>query len=1093
MKRKKSLLAGLCALTLATSVGVSAVPFNFASAATATLGEFEIDTVQNEVEYGETFSVPTATGYTASVIAPNGKVVVLSGSTVTADQIGFYTVTYTNDSDASLKYSFNVYCTTAHTYQLVIDNEAKIPTYVATGATKVLPSAKVGYYEDGEFVEATGSTVTVKTDDGTTVDLVNGYEFTNAGSTFVTYTANVGAGQKYISKTFEIKVQDDFEDTKAPTLTVTGVPKSGNVNMEVVLPVASTSDTYDSKVDVVVTVEYKDGDTLTPVKKVKVNDEGIVSEVLTDNEVFDNGDNMSFYPTEVGEYKVTYKAVDDNNNESSPWVYTVSVSDKKAPTMVVDDTRIPANWGYNSVKKLVNNSDASQGTEALSSTALTFYTPEFFDNYDEKDEVVLEFKLKDPESNTVVSFSNINKAAGESTTIADVEWATEDLKFSKTENLVIDLAEYVTYKADTANYQVEGTYTAIYAAQDKAGNRVQRSYTINLKPEFVDDKPVSVSYKAYEKSVVASEIKEVEYVVPAIIATSGADTKLFVEYKVVSDTAEVKVSQGEILTVKKDGSDYKLVAKEGEIVITANAFHFEATATSDAGNTATVESDEVKVIVPGTASAPTVNVSGATDLDNLDNAENTHILNNMMVKVTGVADFDAVSVEVSVTDNEGKDLPIKATVYNVANTIVVKNFEFTASKADTNYLFTVRVFDINGNSVVKQYSFDIDQATEDDPSLDLSATLNATSANTKAEIKFAKKAADYNNEGVLNGSGKYLTAVNESDYKLVLARDISGGTFSVNANGITAYNAGRYSVADKFVMVSASDVAVDFYDTFALASQDDADAFYAFLKAKTTSNAVQVKDGSTVQLEVQGEMPSYSELSTATEEKWVKIPVVAGFSQNEPANKITLEIKSPKGLTVEPTLCDTTEQDNGYQYKFKPTENGTYTLTYKVKVGEKDEATFVYTVKAGDLVLPVITMTGTHSATMKAGDTFTFLALTATDNKTTDSSKFTVTKTLYGPDGAVVGTSISGEYNTNAGKTTSTTLSASGKYTVKYTVKDEAGNTAVKEYDITVTGASSNSGISLATLSTIMIIVGVLLIAGVVAYLFIFRRPKKKD
>ena len=169
MKRKKSLLAGLCALTLATSVGVSAVPFNFASAATATLGEFEIDTVQNEVEYGETFSVPTATGYTASVIAPNGKVVVLSGSTVTADQIGFYTVTYTNDSDASLKYSFNVYCTTAHTYQLVIDNEAKIPTYVATGATKVLPSAKVGYYEDGEFVEATGSTVTVKTDDGTTL------------------------------------------------------------------------------------------------------------------------------------------------------------------------------------------------------------------------------------------------------------------------------------------------------------------------------------------------------------------------------------------------------------------------------------------------------------------------------------------------------------------------------------------------------------------------------------------------------------------------------------------------------------------------------------------------------------------------------------------------------------------------------------------------------------------------------------------------------------------------------------------------------------------------------------------------------------
>ena len=1065
MKTKKSLLAGLCSLALATSVGVSAVPFNFASAATANASEFTVATVQDEVEYGQTFEVPTVTDYTASVIAPNGKVVVLSGSTVTADQLGFYTVTYTNGT-TNAKYSFNVYCSLAHAVELVIDNEAKVPTYVKKGVAKQLPGAKVGYYEDGEFVELTGSTITLTTDAGEAITPNVDYTFANAGSTFVTYTAKVGAGLKYVSKTFEIKVQEDFEDAKAPTLAVTGVPKSGNVNMAVTLPVATATDTYDANVEVQITVEYKDGDQLVPVKKAIVNDDGIATGVTANDAIFDNKDNMTFYPRQAGEYKVTYKAIDDENNASSPWIYTISVSDKKAPTMTVDQSAIPANWGYNSVTVLDTNGD-----EVAGNTALTFKAPEFFDNCDEKDDVILEFKIKDPESNTVVSFSNINNVAGEDSTIC--ESAGKTYNFSKTEDLVIDLKDYIQSKASDNNYQVEGNYTVIYAAQDKAGNRVQRSYTINVTADYKDVSPVKVEFKSYAKTVVASATKEVEFVVPSIIASSSSDTNLSIKYTASNGTDSVEVSEGEIVKIKNN-SGYKLVAKKGEIEIT-DKFYLEVVATSDGGNKNDEAKVEVKVIVPGTGSAPVLAVAGATALNNLTNAENTHNLTGMNFTVTGVTDYEATDIELAVTDKDGNNLPVKATVYNVASTVVLKDISFTASKADTGYTLSVKASNANGQSVVKQFVFDIDASANQDPDLEISATLNATSANAKAEIKFAKKAEDYNKEGVLAGAGKFADANN---CYIVLAREISGGKFSVNGNGITAYNAGRYTVKDKFIAIDKTTVTSDY------AVADD---FANFLSAKYDSTAVVVKDNSTVQLEVQGEMPAYSELSTATTEKFVKLPVVAGFSQNEPASKVTLEIKSPKGLSVEVLDCT----DAGYQYKFKPTENGTYTLTYKVKVGEKDEATFIYTVKAGDLVLPVISMNGTHSATMKAGDTFSFLALTATDNKTTDTSKFIVTKTIYGPDGAVVGTSINGEYDTNAGKTTSTTLSASGKYTVKYTVKDEAGNTAVKEYEITVTGATSNSGISLATLSTIMIIVGVLLIAGVVAYLFIFRKPKK--
>ena len=1080
MKRKNSLLAGICSLALVTSVSVSTVPFSFASASAAPVeSNFMLSAVQTEVEYGQSFTVAPNGGYSVEVKAPNGDTNVLSGTTVLADQLGFYTVTYTN-GDA--KYSYGVYCTTSNEFQLVIDNEAKVPTYVATNASVKLPGAKVGYYEEGEFVEDTTSTVTAMLDDGTALskDTDGNFDatFANEGSSFVTYSAQVGTGKKFVSKTFEIKVQNDFVDEKAPNLSVTGVPKSGNVNMVVNLPQATATDAYDANVDVKVSVKYKNGNELTAVKKVKVNDDGIVEEVLSADEVFDNKDNMSFYPTAVGEYKVTYIAVDDNGNDSSEWNYTISVSDKKAPVLTVDQTKILAKWGYNWVKKLVDNEDTEQGTVAIAGTALTFEMPEFYDNYDEDDEVKVEFKLKDPESNVVVSFSNINQVAdseGTTDTIEGIDGVT--YKFSKTENLVIDLGDYVELKSEDANYQAEGEYTAVYAVQDKAGNRVQRSYTINLTADYEDKEPVVINYKKYEKTVVANASKEVEFTVPSVIATSNADTKLETVYKVVSGSAEVEVAQGEVLKIKKVGADYKIVAKKGEIVITGGEFKFVYSATSDAGNTKTLESEAVSVILPGTAMSANLNVEGVGALDGLTTAQSSHALNGLVVTLSGVTDYAAGNVEVSISDEDGKNLPIEALVYTANQTVVVKDFSFIATKAG-KYVFSVRAYDIDGNSVFKQVAFEIASAVDNDPELDISATLNATSANAKTEIKFAKTAYDYKEADVLKGTGDFLEG--ETGYKIVLARKISGGKFSVNGTGITAYNAGRYSVEDKFIVVDATNVE----DEFAFANAENGEKLISLLEGKSDSTAVVVKDNTAVKLEVQGLMPVYSAIGEP-----VVVPVVAGFSGNESASKITLDIKSPKGLTIKPEGQGT----DSAPYTFKATENGSYTLTYKVKVGEKDEATFVYTVKAGDLVLPTITMDGTHSATMTAGDTFTFLKLTATDNKTTDTSKLTVKKEILGPDGNVVGTSVSGAYTTNAGKQTSTTLSASGKYTVKYTVTDEAGNTAVKAYDITVTSASSNSGISLATLSTIMIIVGVLLIAGVVAYLFIFRKPKKNN
>lgn len=86
------------------------------------------------------------------------------------------------------------------------------------------------------------------------------------------------------------------------------MPSSGNVNAAVTLPVASASDSFDERVDVVITVKGKDSSgNLTDVKKVTLDDNDYAIEELADNEVFDNDKNMTFYPVREGDYKVVYQ------------------------------------------------------------------------------------------------------------------------------------------------------------------------------------------------------------------------------------------------------------------------------------------------------------------------------------------------------------------------------------------------------------------------------------------------------------------------------------------------------------------------------------------------------------------------------------------------------------------------------------------------------------------------------------------------------------------------------------------------------------------------------------------------------------------
>ncbi len=1050
---KKKLLAGLCALVLAFTFGLGAIAYLPTQTAYAATVQANLSiSLPSEVEYMSEVTVPADSVFTTlSVTAPNGKTVTLDGGKFTADQIGNYVVTYKND--AGLSYSFRIYSSIEEDFELVVKNDYSIPTIVKKGATLTLPVAEVGYYdEDGNWVKDESATYEVEPVTATVAEGVA--TFADAGSAFLTYVAKVMNGTKVLTKTYEVKVQEEFEDKKAPTLSVSNVPSSGNTNMAVTLPKATATDTYDDNVQVAVTVK-KNG---VNVKTATVDDNGIGS--IADgaqDAIFDNANNMTFYPAEDGDYKVTYQAIDDSNNKSAEWTYTITVSDKKAPVMTIDNTIIPAKWGYETVTNIADDADAT----------LKFPVPEFYDNKDKAEDVVIEVTIKDPEAKTVVKFDNINKAEAPKYTNAQLNKELTYKKDGKT--FTVDGLNYKEYvdAVKSADYQAEGDYTITYSAKDARGNKSTKSYTINLSAEFVDEAEVSATFKSYEKNIVVKGNK-VEYTVPTAVCTSAVDSNLTVAY--TANGLEVKA--GEIVTIEKTNTGYALVTENGSEDITANTLDFVVTATSDAGNSATATAT-VTIVTPDTY---TYSLNGVVDATGLTADADKHSVQGVIVVPNVVK--HAVGVELGIMNEEGEYLTsFEAEVVSLNQSgtygYAIRNISFAGGAG--KYYLVVSAYDIAGGRKTSITEIVVGDATSSDDVIVVpTAALNVDSANANAAINFA------NNE--IKISKSEMTAAgftyDASAHALAVARVIKGGKFAIIGDTMTAMNEGAYSVTEKLVVLDLNNDGAD------VVVGDD---MKALLDSKKTSSTVVVSDNDAVKLEVQGEaMPSYSALNAT-----VTVPTVAAYTTSANAKEIEFKVTAPDGTDVK-VLGDGKDT----AWNFVTAQNGTYTMTFTAKVGNKEDATFTYNLKAGDLIAPVITVTGSHATTMKAGESeFAYLKVTATDGTNgTELKDLTFTKTVYGPDGSVVGTQISGKGETYANKTapsTAFTLDESGKYTVKYTVTDAAGNVATKEFEITVTSTTGNSGISLAALSTILIVVGVLLIAGVIVYLFRFRKVDK--
>lgn len=1063
MKRFKSLLAGLCTLALVVAFAVGSfgyVPTAYAAAGSVITKTAEINfgtakAPAKTVKYGDTFTVPAATGsgITVTVTDPAGKPYnAEADGKYYAKMLGNYIIEYKNAD--GITYTYKMLSTLDDELELRIA-EADIPSVVKKGKSVILPEAKVGFYnKDGKWVSYEGAAVKITATAGTEItDVANSYEFKANGTTFIKYVATLNNGKKHLEKTYEVKVQNEVSDTSAPTLSVSGVPSSASVNTAVTLPIATATHGTDERVKVTVTVKDPNGN---PVKDVNVNDDGFATSYENAPAVeFDNDKTMKFYPTEKGTYEVTYRAEADNEKQSYPRTYRITVSDKKAPVVEIDDTKIPAKWGYS---KVTNKTDSENPVEK--DTTVTFPFPsKLVDNVTEKGKLTVRFEITDPEKKQAVVVANANSTENNKNTVASYDGAT-DIEFTAN-GFKFDFGKYATSKADDKSYQVAGEYTVKYVVRDEAGVSTTKTYTIELVDEFVDEAAVTVSFEDVpSQTVYASASEAVKYTVPAATVSCENDSRLSVTYKI--GTTEVKA--GDEYEITEKNNKYYLTIDGTDIEVTSAGFKVEATAVSDTGTSKTASID-VKVFIPSGTKAFEFTSSIADPT-----VGNTNLTFGGYYKVAALSgqSADDLGIELGFKNSAGAYLPINAEFYVANNALYVRNISVDNLGKGGTYYLEARAFDRNGFEEVMVYKYDVTFASTDDGGYDVTSAIKASSSEISSSVKLDKtsiKSGNINSETYFESGELNESYSNQNKYIVKLAYEVKGGKFSVIGDDFTALNTGDYSITKKIVLLKATSAN----EQYKSANAEKATALAEYLAGKETTDKLSVSDTSTVKFELAEELVPYVEKDST-----VTIP--AGIAYTEFANAtVTAKVTDPNGSDVKVT-SDT----------FKAIKNGTYTVTYTAKIDGKEDKTFSYTLKAGNVTAPEFTVEGGKDYTAKIGSTFKFAKINAIDSDA-DGKAYTYTKTLT-LNGTTIASGTGRDYETSSD---AITLSESGKYTVTYTVTDEAGNKSSVVYSVTVTSESNSGGISLAALSAILIVVGVLLIAGVIVYLFRFRTVKK--
>lgn len=1061
MKKLKSIWLTILAGALSVAMVIGSLSFTaFAAPAPTPAQVFANVKIARRVAYGGTFDIAAAGSATVTVTAPSGRVVTPASvpGTVTASEMGTYTVTYEQNGES---YDFGVYSYTENEYSLKVDgNGADIPTYILKGETFTLPSAKLVYYdEDGNVVEDSAE-VKARFSLGGNGDVVvsdetaDTYKADQSGILTVQYYAFLNGGSKLYTQDYTVRIQDTFKDTTAPTLSVSNVPRTGNINRGVTLPVATTSDNFDSNVKVDISVTFAG----EPVKEVELDDNGYAVSVKETDVAFDNDRVMTFYPTEEGQYRVTYIATDDAGNQSARHEYEITVSDTSAPVINdIAEWQIPEKWGLTVRKATAVDDDTAV---ALDDATISFPVPEVVDNAGSEG-LTVSFELTDSKDNTVIEYDNI---LDEEETFTG-SYTGEAVTFR---NLKFDFN-----KVGSNTSTKTGTYTVEYIARDDSGNRVTRRYTISVSNTYTDTNYPSAARITDAPQYLVVGGDQETFTVPAASVADSETSRLHVEYTITSSDASatdgyetvVTVDGGEVADIlSADGNDY-LEFEDGRKLLLNTKLDLKVTATDSVGQARTSEVYTVDVVTPDTLPGEITVANNLTENSEVSGnyvAGSTVELAGTVTIAANEASYPYTGFELYVVDPDGNTLTSNVSVETyydaAADNIVLRNISFTPGKAGT-YKLVVRAFNLA--NVSSATVFNVTVEADASGGIDFSAAKIPTTGDVYETYNFQRtKVTD--------------SATGEPADGLYVVHRVTGGRMSVMNDEFTALNVGTYRFRD-YIIESAS-----------------GDEVYSD-KAETYS--ISVTSDETPVIEALGLVPTYSDTDVE-----VKLPLFVALTEH--AN-ITpdVTVTDKDGENVLLTEVDENGDDINTSgqplagYTFTPEEDGQYTVSVTASYRGVSATALTYTINVGDVVAPDFTLSTSQQTSYRLNSEFTFETITAVAGEGENVSDFTYTKTLVDPSGEEVDT-VSGTGTTYAsrGNSGSTiTLSKSGTYTVTYEVTDTNGNTSTQKYTITVTAQASGGNVSLTAISTVLIIVGIVLIVGVIVYLVRYRKIKPKD
>ncbi|MBP5593196.1 MAG: hypothetical protein J6X75_03400 [Clostridia bacterium] len=865
--------------------------------------------------------------------------------------------------------------------------------------------------------------------------------------------------------------------------------------------------------------------------------------------VFDNDKFMDFIPTEEGIYKVSYAAMDNTGkvldsdaNKTKEQSFTIKVSDTTAPVIdKLEDSLIPTRWGMSSVKRLDYDDSNGNGqfddAIEIDSKAIRFPIPEAFDNATATENIKCAFTLTDNNSKQILSFENIlatsasdssksstGKLRGEPETSYYFfkYWEGTGYTVNPTTGAItgpgitgnaISLVYYdpangskgffdFDFLADRTDYL--GTYTVTYRLKDDKGTSSSRSFELILQDSYRDTDLPSVDFTA-PKYIAFRNYESIE-TITNVTATDANDTRLAVEYYILfnntiamdgtfdafeeaavlgygDDIVELdsmlgyndirlKIDNGEYIATIEDayGDEHKI-----SVDVTKSAY-LAIRAIDSVGNFKFFV-EEIQII-DGTVAAtydvtPVYTYVGETPA--VTDANGYYTFGSFYIDFGSFENRNYTGFELyvkQVYDKNGRAVdkaPLSTVSFETysdnrpggTHRLYVDNIRFKVS-ASGKYMIVTRGFNVSGDSATLVSFVDIDIYT--------GAGSVIVSSILSDELNYGETYSLPNDY--------YYSGAAEAG----VLRAITGGRMQLMGTEFTALQCCSFSFVDY----------VFEYSTTGNIAQYDANYNVLNVYAKSGSYSSRVDDKEKPVFQTLGVMPTY-----AAKNDVVRLPAVSASSANGKSTAITCKVTDKDGNAVEVIDSSRDNTLGPNEFSFRATKDGNYTVSYTAIINDNESSTS-YTIACGDITPPEFTVDigyinsslkrsadGTPEATVN--DLFDFAIIQVDDE---DSTGYTYSKTLLTPENEEVSDS---KVTDNASKNNGTSyeLTLAGTYTVVYKVTDNVGNTTTIKYYITVTTSSSNvSSEAIQTLAIVLIIVGVIVIAGAVIYFIRFRKRK---